>query len=187
MNLNLQHAQQRVGQRGAVLVVCLLVLLMMTLIGVTGMQSTSLEEKMAGNTRDRNLAFQAAESALRAGQNFLLTNPFVVNCATGFRKSVFYYDLNCDGTNDTDANGNPIPVWQNPTLWSGNTTIAYDAGTLSNMAAAPRYIIEELPKTCQVKVNPCPSGSLVGAYRITARGTGGSLDAVVILQAMVMG
>lgn len=51
-------------QRGAVLVVSMILLLVMTLIGVTGMNTTSLEEKMAANTQEVNRAFQAAETAL---------------------------------------------------------------------------------------------------------------------------
>ena len=49
-------------QNGAVLAVSLIMLLLITLIAVSSMQSTMLEEKMAGNTRDRNLAFQTTES-----------------------------------------------------------------------------------------------------------------------------
>ncbi|MFK5947321.1 MAG: PilX N-terminal domain-containing pilus assembly protein, partial [Methylococcales bacterium] len=49
-------------QTGVVLVVSLIMLLLLTLIGITGTQVTSLEEKMAGNARDQNIAFQAAES-----------------------------------------------------------------------------------------------------------------------------
>jgi type IV pilus assembly protein PilX len=52
-------------QSGAVLVISLIMLLLLTLIGISSIQTTSLEEKMAGNLRDRNIAFQAAESAIR--------------------------------------------------------------------------------------------------------------------------
>jgi type IV pilus assembly protein PilX len=58
-------------QKGAVLIVSIIVLLVLTLISVTAMQTTSLEEKMAGNMRNKNLAFQAAEAALRAGEGYL--------------------------------------------------------------------------------------------------------------------
>jgi len=36
-------------------------LLLLTIIGITGIQVSGLEEKMAGNSRDQNLAFQSAE------------------------------------------------------------------------------------------------------------------------------
>lgn len=52
-------------QRGAVLVVALLFLMIISMLGVSAMQSTSSEERMSGNTRDWNNALQAAEAALR--------------------------------------------------------------------------------------------------------------------------
>ncbi|OGR32354.1 MAG: hypothetical protein A2091_00395 [Desulfuromonadales bacterium GWD2_61_12] len=57
------------NESGAVLIVSLILLLVLTLLGITAMQSTTLEEKMAGNLADRNLAFQAAEAALRDAEN----------------------------------------------------------------------------------------------------------------------
>jgi type IV pilus assembly protein PilX len=55
-------------QAGAVLLVSLVMLLLLTLIGLAGMRLASLEERIAGNQRDREVAFQAAEAALRAGE-----------------------------------------------------------------------------------------------------------------------
>ena len=52
-------------QSGAVLVVALLFLLIITMLGVSSMQSTTGEERMSGNVRDTNNAMQAAEAALR--------------------------------------------------------------------------------------------------------------------------
>lgn len=53
---------------GAVLLVSLVMLLLLTLVGLAGMRMVQLEERMAGNLRDRQMAFQAAEAALRAGE-----------------------------------------------------------------------------------------------------------------------
>lgn len=55
-------------ERGAVLLVSLVMLLLLTLIGLASMRMVQLEERMAGNLRDRQMAFQAAEAALRAGE-----------------------------------------------------------------------------------------------------------------------
>lgn len=49
------------NQKGAVLAISLIILLLMTIIGVSAMQGTTLQEKMAGNLRDYNLAFQAGK------------------------------------------------------------------------------------------------------------------------------
>ena len=48
------HLQFPSRQRGAVLVVALLMLLIMTVLGVTAMQMSRMEERMAGNSRDIN-------------------------------------------------------------------------------------------------------------------------------------
>lgn len=55
-------------QTGATLAISLVLLTIATLVGIVAMQGTTLQEKMAGNLRDSNLAFQAAESALAAGE-----------------------------------------------------------------------------------------------------------------------
>lgn len=62
-------------QRGAILVTSLLLLLVLTVLGVTMMKMTNMQERMSGNTRDLNVAFQAAEAALRDGERVL--DPFV--------------------------------------------------------------------------------------------------------------
>lgn len=56
------------SERGAVLLVALVMLLLLTLIGLAGMRMEQLEERMAGNLRDRQMAFQSAEAALSAGE-----------------------------------------------------------------------------------------------------------------------
>ena len=54
-------------QRGAVLIVALIMLLLLTLVGLSSMRSTSLQENMAGNLRENYIAYQAAEAALQMG------------------------------------------------------------------------------------------------------------------------
>ena len=60
-------------QRGIALVIALIFLLLMTMIGVSAIQGTTMQERMAGNMQDRNTAFQGAEAALRAGEAWLDT------------------------------------------------------------------------------------------------------------------
>lgn len=60
-------------QKGAVLVVGLIILVVLTLLGVQAMRSNVSQERMASNMRERNVAFQAAEAALRVGE---ATGPF---------------------------------------------------------------------------------------------------------------
>ena len=55
-------------QQGAVLIIGLIMMLLLTVIGLASVRGTDLQERMAGNMRDRNLAFQSAEAGLRAGE-----------------------------------------------------------------------------------------------------------------------
>lgn len=68
----------RNSQRGAILVVALFMLLLLTIIGVSSMRGTALQESMAGSMRDSSLALQAAEAALRQGED-VVTEKFTNN------------------------------------------------------------------------------------------------------------
>ncbi|HDZ56623.1 MAG TPA: hypothetical protein ENI17_13870 [Pseudomonas xinjiangensis] len=58
----------RVNQRGSVLLICLILLLAMTFLGVSAMSNSTMQERIVGGARDQNVAFQAAEAALRVGE-----------------------------------------------------------------------------------------------------------------------
>ncbi len=173
-------------QRGAALVTSLLFLLIMTVIGVTALLVATLEERMSGNLRARNLAFQAAESALRAGelavaQAMANSTPPIVNCASG---GIFpVNDVNCDGTLES------TPLWQSVN-WSSSQVVAYNYPQ-ANVAAYIVEVVGCIPggngsignnslgtgQLCTTGTDPC-------FYRITARGTGGSSTAVVVLRSI---
>ena len=74
MNTELQFYRQR----GAILVIALIMLLLLTIIGLASMRGTSLQESMSGNLRDSNISLQAAEAALRKGEEEV-TSKFVNN------------------------------------------------------------------------------------------------------------
>ncbi|MFT5605736.1 MAG: type IV pilus assembly protein PilX, partial [Paracoccaceae bacterium] len=54
-------------QRGMVLVVTLVLMLVITIVATASMTATTMQERIAGNTRDAIAAFQAAEAAIRKG------------------------------------------------------------------------------------------------------------------------
>lgn len=153
-------------QSGVVLVVGLIMLLLLTLIGVTGSQTTGLEEKMTGNKKNYNIAFQAAESALRAGE-----------AATATIVAANYY------TGSTQ-----------PYDWANAKVSPYHGGTLVGVqvANAPKYIIEMIGTTNTVTSSggSLEAGTAASAsgtanwYRITAQGKGTDANAVVTLQSI---
>ncbi|MEE8245231.1 MAG: PilX N-terminal domain-containing pilus assembly protein [Pseudomonadales bacterium] len=54
----------RSRESGAVLIVAMIILVILTLLGITAMNTTSLQERMASNTQEQVHAFQAAETGL---------------------------------------------------------------------------------------------------------------------------
>ena len=160
-------------QAGVVLVVSLIILLLLTIIGLSAMQTTALEEKMAGNLRDKSLAFQAAESALRAAEDSLpniLQSAYIPACTNGFCSEIPTISL-------TDAAILIDDFWiknQLPTLWVATSSVT----TLGNNIPAPLYFIQRLGVVCPL---PCSTPQY---FKITVRATGGRTNTVVILQAI---
>ncbi len=52
------------NQKGIVLIVCLIILVVMTVLGVSTMTSSTLQERMASNSQSMMTTFQATESAV---------------------------------------------------------------------------------------------------------------------------
>ncbi len=159
-------------QRGIALIMGLMFLVVLTLLGMAAMRGTILEERMAGNARDRDLAFQAAEAALRAAEQ-QITGAVLPAFAAG----TAYTPRIADGTlND---------YWQNTHVWDNTQSVALGWNP-DGTNAAPRYVIEELGVTAGGGTGGLGVGALndEGVYRVTARGVGSSANTVVILQAV---
>ncbi|OUM05364.1 pilus assembly protein PilX [Pseudomonas syringae] len=69
-------------QRGMVLLVSLVFLLLLTLLGISSMQNATLQEKMAGSVTVRNVSFQAAEAQLRLGESSIMKPDFSMASCT---------------------------------------------------------------------------------------------------------
>lgn len=155
-------------QSGIALITSLIFLIVLTLIGVTAMQTATLEERMAGNMRDVNLAFQASEAALREGERFL--------------QAAVLPDF--DGTDGLyqPAGFTDPPLWEQDAVWESAASVYSE--TLNEVATPPSFIIEELAPVSEsgdslASDRPVSESRL---YRITARGVGGTTNTVVMLQ-----
>lgn len=158
-------------QSGAVLIVSLIMLLLLTLIATTGMQTSSLEEKMAGNMRDKSLAFQAAESALQAAEASL-DSPAVLPTFTAAGTGGFYSEASTIPT---------AAAVLTDSFWTTNPRATSSVSTLGNGITTPSYIVQKLPTACFAI---CPPAISSTPYRIVVRATGGSTTTVVILQSI---
>jgi len=161
------------SQTGAVLVVSLIMLLLMTIIGVAAMRTTVLQEKMAGNLGDLDRAFEASEAALREGErwvNVLVTRPDTTTSCAAPCQVVW---------DKVDAILNPIDA---ASTWDSDNVRVY-AGEIPAVAALPEYYIEH-DEFRNDNLNVGTSNDNVGRdlYRLTARGVGGAATTQAIVR-----
>lgn len=177
-------------QEGAILVIALLFLVLLTIIGVSSISGVTLEEKMASNLREQNVAFQAAESALRDAEIDLeggiggtgnrdpmtVAANFASDCTTAFTNGVCRQPAAPPGTWQTEIV--TVSSWN----WTDtNKTVAYGrftgAAALTGVFRQPRYVIEYLQEKDDSSTTP-----ITRYFRISARGWGADQNSSVTLQ-----
>ena len=150
-------------QAGVTLVFSLVILVTLTILGVTSFQNTRTELSMAGNLRESGLTFNAAEAGLRAAENVIDSS---ASAAVFSNTAIGYFD-----ESDLD------PDYVNDATW---TNLPHATTTLAYVLAQPKYIVKYLGDRSEnevAKVNIGGYGSsqpgiTVSNFRVTARGTG---------------
>jgi type IV pilus assembly protein PilX len=163
------------GQRGTVLLMALMFLVVLSLLGIAMVSSTSVEERMARNARDMDVAMQAAEAALRDAR--IRVTGYHTNPPT----PVNSFDFADDCSNGLCSRNATQPVWSafsldaapSQPIGTGTTS-----PTVVGVTNQPRYLIERI-------IIQRPGDSITNtssgltAHRITAKGTGRSSSIVV--------
>jgi type IV pilus assembly protein PilX len=160
-------------QRGATLIIALLFLSILAILGVTSISGTTAEEKMSANTRDQNVAMQAAEAALRDAERD------ITNTNTSFRVVTATSQFVAACTSALCAQG-AATTNLDDTLKSAYYGQFTGELPIQGPAAQPRYMIELL--TAVPPQVPAPASGQIRNFRITAKGYGRNLATVVILQ-----
>ena len=188
--------RQGAGQRGMVLITSLIILLVLTLLGLASIQNTSMEERMAGNLRAENVAFQAAEAALRAGEACMTAQPArpTVNQNLGPSAACGSPGFRVRLLDDPETAVSPSDVglyWETWSAadWANAYTDTYDQTTLAyavgqNLPTAPRLVLEERDIEQESLVVGQQQDFAAGRwfYQVTARGTDASGRSAVILR-----
>nr|MDT0252444.1 PilX N-terminal domain-containing pilus assembly protein [Endozoicomonas sp.] len=156
---------------GSILLVSLVMLLVITVAGLTGVKMATLEVKMSGNYQDQQMAFYAAEAALKEAENFIAGNSLPLSGFNG----------NCDGGycfsgSDIDDVGSCEPgvsePWQIGTTWSNSGQHRVTTVLISGISAQAKYIIEFRCYLAKESEGPLPDqanrGDWAEYYRITA-------------------
>lgn len=150
---------------GAAMVIALVMLLVLTLLATASARMTLLEERITGNTQDRNVAFQAAEAGLRAGEATLQVNVLPP------------FDGNAEGLFEAAAPG-ADPVWE-----SVDWTDEDDVLVRDDVSDTPvSFVVEELPPVQAVSLQFPPQVDEEVYFRVTSRGVGVGGNATVTLQ-----
>jgi type IV pilus assembly protein PilX len=169
-------ASQLIRNQGVALVIGLIMLTMVTLLAVTSMQSTTLQELMSSNLKDQMTAFEAAETALHAAEEFLDSDQFNL------------------GAFDNDFSDGLVKFSYDD-IWSQIdwATESEQVADIPGVTTAPRYVIQYIgPVTTELNQlnienaygQEAATDTLVEMFKITARGTGGSDNTVVVLETM---
>jgi type IV pilus assembly protein PilX len=182
------HPRRAGRQRGVILFVALILLVILSLLGVTAARLQTSEERMARNEDNHQMGAQAAEAALRNAEANIAGGAFTALTS------------NTAGQYTLDWNNGPwaslITNWNDPTQtisYSAPATPGVTAGpplsALPSGVPSPTYIVEQLPAVTIPGDNlactgyGCPTGT-VTVYRVTATGTGADKTTTTTLQSI---
>lgn len=163
-------------QSGAVLVVGLIMVLLMTIVGLAAIRGSGLQEIMAGNMRERNMAFQAAEAGLRVGEAVVDDASFDKDLI-GPEVNGYYEDLGVPDNNPFEGD-KLVQDWTEDDWLARTIQTNVDFG--EKVSAQPRYLVEKLLVLSSDVAASTGSGVDLGSlkeqgleaefYRITSRG-----------------
>lgn len=159
-------------QAGMSLIFALIFLTLLSMLALSALRNVTLEERMASNNQDHNLAMQSAEASLRDCETVL----------QGVTVPAF------DGSNGLyqPAAIGSAQRWDSVNWSSASAVRALAANTIPEVASQPACIIEDLGTTPSGNIGGSLRAGLaqgtVNVYRITARGTGQRGSTVVMLQ-----
>jgi type IV pilus assembly protein PilX len=181
-NLKLQSVQR---QQGAALAIGLILLVIITLMGYTGMKSTMLQEKMAAGLHNRSLANTGAHSALREGEKFLYNLVDNTNGvqATGTPTGALFniYSM-YERVGDPTSGENAIvqDFKQNSWTSTAGTETVEDYTSISALGASlsvqPQYVIQHIRSTADIPgvFGGSSNGGITHEFGSSGSGGGGS-------------
>lgn len=176
-----RHVRVAARQQGISLLIVLLLLVVTSLLGIAILRSSAMQERMSANMRDRSIAMQAAEAAIRYAQTRLLVSPTGNPLETWDDLDQIPTTANCAAIGICPA-GTTAPTWMTV------PAAEYDS---TKLPVAPEYWIEYLGITqgrlsagedTRSEEGPDNSSPM---FRITARSRAAG-RAEVMLQTNVM-
>jgi len=172
------RSENRTPQRGMVLVTALLMLVVVTLLAIAMFRSFGLDEKIAGNMREKHRAVNAAEDAEQYGEWWLAAGNGTngVACNSVLNANLGQAQV-CQTTSvPTSFTALPWMVGAVPvgiTYTPPSMNITGSAGGQNSYYLTPQFYITYLGPTV---------GSQGSIYQIDAVGYGGSPDTAAVIE-----
>lgn len=193
-NASMERTNHRSDQRGASLIMVLLILVVVSLLGVGGAQIALMGERGARNDRDQQMAWQAAEAALIDAEIDMVNTGSTRHALFDGKSASIFPATGC-GTSGSSKGlcaavmtGKPAWLTEDFTSTSSSaTTTAFGTFTSRTFAAggvgiqpaqAPRYLIEPVLALSGDKSSPEPEI----LYRVTTIGFGPRVDIQTVIQ-----
>lgn len=186
------HGPRR--QRGVVLVVALIFLLLITILAIAASGTSLMQLRLAGGLRSSQMADFGAESALRGAEWRLWTASNVDPMACTTTGTVCYkYDPKALNDNVEAFRNSPGWVDAGSTVYSAKTMTTESADKTFKLTKDPVYIIEDLGVELPAgsgsqhesgQTQPGTGNTSVDShiYRITARSTGANDNTVRVIE-----
>lgn len=190
-------------QRGAVLLVSLIILLIMTVIGTSGITSVTMEERMVSNMYDDNLSFQAGETGLRDCEDYIAQlnvdrkqlQAAIGGGGTPDASTEFWESDDSGSANSPAALWSGVTGltywWQDTTFWATNgmpysttddTPTDLAAQAHGKVAVNPHCIREEIAFQADDKQESVLSKTGWYQYQATAAAVGGDVRSMSVVQ-----
>ncbi|MDR6855435.1 PilX N-terminal domain-containing pilus assembly protein [Variovorax guangxiensis] len=164
MKLDIATARSASGERGIVLIMALILLIMISLIATVAIRRATTGEQVSKSLRTQTVAFQAAETALRFCEDQIIRNSKV---QSGTRPALEPADY------PEDRRSSPS-LWKTRANWELSTgkAVAIDTAVVNSTDAAARTLKEAVLPRCMVERLWLPSedGAEVEAFLITSVG-----------------
>ncbi len=195
-------------QKGSILILSLVLLVVATILALSSIDNTIMEERMAGNLYRQNIAFQNAESVLRQAESYVMaltksnkpdptadgsSGVWTENCLEGLIAGVDCEDLTEIAGNwwkygDVDTLTTGSLVWSQRDNTSSTGIFKYDNDTANGEAVNGFFVVEYSKPICDSISGGQQSDqrSCSDMYKVTAIGRGPGSQGDVFLRSTVM-
>lgn len=202
---------RRVRERGVILLVALIFLVLLTLLAIGASSGSLLQQRMVAATRSAQLAVLSGNTALRGAEWTIWSSAMVVGTPFTCGTSAIDATTGCvkydPESTPYSSNGAVTLFRTGDNAWlstglaytgpgnAGYTTLAAPTdGASPSVAENPRYIVEDMGRVKPPGAGPQHESGVTGPnnggagqislemYRITARATGGSKNTVRVVQ-----